>query len=77
MTTKSIRISQDIYEKLVEIAGKLQMDNKKPASIEDAIKYLLKRKIGDLAGSWEIEDDEVKEIKESLEKGWKNWKLSA
>jgi len=77
MTTKSIRISHDIYEKLVEIAGKLQMDNKKPASIEDAIKYLLWKKISDLAGSWEIEDNEIKEIKESLEKGWKNWKLSA
>ena len=77
MTTKSIRISHDIYEKLVEIAGKIQMDTKKPASIEDAIKYLLRKKISDLAGSWEIEDDEIKEIKESLEKGWKNWKLSA
>jgi predicted CopG family antitoxin len=77
MTTKSIRISHDIYEKLVEIAGKIQMDTKKPASIEDAIKYLLRKKISDLAGSWEIEDNEIKEIKESLEKGWKNWKLSA
>jgi len=74
MTTKSIRISHDIYEKLVEIAGKIQMDTKKPASIEDAIKYLLRKKISDLAGSWEIEDNEIKEIKESLEKGWKNWK---
>ena len=76
MTTKSIRISHDIYEKLVEIAGKLQMENKKPASIEDAIKYLLRNKISDLAGSWEIEDNEITEIKESLEKGWKNWKSS-
>jgi len=77
MTTKSIRISHDIYEKLVEIAGKIQMDTKKPDSIEDAIKYLLRKKISDLAGSWEIEDNEINEIKESLEKGWKNWKLSA
>jgi len=76
MTTKSIRISQDIYEKLVEIAGKLQMENKKPTSIEDAIKYLLKGKIGNLAGSWEIENDEIDEIKDSLKEGWKNWKSS-
>jgi predicted CopG family antitoxin len=68
MITKSIRISQDVYEKLVEIASKLQMDTKKPASIEDAIKYLLRRKISDLAGSWEIDDNEINEIKESLKK---------
>jgi len=77
MTTKSIRLSEETYRKLVEIAGRLQAELKKPLSIEDAIKYLIKRKISDLSGSWEISDEELLEIKESLKKGWKAWKPSA
>jgi predicted CopG family antitoxin len=74
MSTKSIKLSEETYRKLVELAGKLQAEFKKPVSMEDAIKYLLKRKIGDLAGSWDVSDEEVREIKESLSKGWKTWK---
>ena len=77
MPTKSIRVSEETYRKLVELAGKLQAELKRPVSVEDAIRYLLKRKISDLAGSWEINDEEVKEIKESLKRGWKAWKSSA
>lgn len=74
MSTKSIKLSEETYRKLVELAGKLQAEFKKPVSMEDAIKYLLKRKISDLAGSWDVSDEEVREIKESLSKGWKTWK---
>jgi len=74
MTTKSIKLTEETYRKLVELAGKLQSELKRPVSIEDAIKYLMKRRISDLAGSWEISDDEVREVKESLRKGWRTWK---
>jgi len=77
MTTKSIKLSEDTYKKLVEIAGKLQVEYKKPVSIEDAIRYLIKRRISDLAGSWEISEEEVREIKKSLKRGWKAWKSYA
>lgn len=77
MATKSIKLSEDVYKKLVELAGKLQIELKKPVSIEDAIRYLLRKRISDLAGSWDISEEEVEEIKASLEKGWKNWKLFA
>jgi len=74
MTTKSIRLSNETYEKLVELAGKLQAELKRPVSIEDAIKYLLRRRIGDLAGSWELSDEEAEEIMRSLRKGWEAWR---
>ena len=74
MSSKSIRISEDTYRKLVEIAGKLQVESKKPLSIEDAIKYLIHTKIGDLAGSWDADEEEVKEINASLKRQWKTWK---
>ncbi|RLG55605.1 MAG: hypothetical protein DRN88_05440 [Candidatus Hydrothermarchaeota archaeon] len=59
------------------MAGKLQTEQKRPVSVEDAIRYLMKRKISDLAGSWDISDEEVREIKKTLRKGWKTWKSSA
>ncbi len=74
MTTKSIKLSEGTYRKLVELAGKLQSELKRPVSIEEAIKYLMKRRISDLAGSWEVSEEEAEEIKESLRKGWKAWK---
>ncbi len=76
MTTKSIKISEETYKKLVELAGKLQAELKRPISIEDAIRYLMRRRLSDLAGSWDIGDEEVREIKESLRKGWSAWKPS-
>jgi predicted transcriptional regulator len=74
MSTKSIKLSEETYRRLVELAGKLQIEYKKPVSIDDAIKYLLKRRISHLAGSWEVNEDELREIKESLRKGWETWK---
>ncbi|MBO8182963.1 MAG: hypothetical protein H0Z28_09255 [Archaeoglobus sp.] len=74
MPTKSIKLSEETYRKLVEIAGKLQSELKKPVSIEDAIKYLLKRRISDLAGSWDVSDEEMRAIKKSLDEGWKAWR---
>jgi len=65
-TTLSIRLSEETYRKLVEVAGRLQVELRRPVSIEDAIKYLLRRKISDLAGSWEVSDKDVKEIRRSL-----------
>ncbi len=74
MTTKSIKLSEETYRKLVELAGRLQFELKRPVSIEEAIKYLMRRRISDLAGSWEVSDEEVKEIKESLRKRWRAWR---
>ncbi|MEX2706461.1 MAG: hypothetical protein Q6352_014600 [Candidatus Freyrarchaeum guaymaensis] len=77
MSTKSIRLSEETYRKLVEVAGRLQVELKRPVSIEEAIKYLLRRKISDLAGSWDVSDEEVREIRESLRRGWREWKRYA
>jgi predicted CopG family antitoxin len=77
MTTKSIKLSEETYKKLVELAGRLQAESKESVSIEDAIKYLMRRKISDLAGSWDVSDEEVREINESLRKGWNSWRRYA
>jgi predicted CopG family antitoxin len=77
---KSIKISEETYAELSEIAGELQVKRKRPVSIEEAIKQLTNRrkkgaKISDLAGSWNITDQEAKEIETAISQTWKKWKL--
>lgn len=76
---KAIKISKETYAELSAIAGELQIKTKKPVSMDEAMKYLIRRskkgrKISDLAGSWIMSDDEAKEVKESIAKAWKTWK---
>jgi predicted nucleic acid-binding Zn-ribbon protein len=75
---KAIKISKETYAKLNQIAGELQTRMKRPVSIEEAMKYLMKekekgKKITDLAGSWNITDKELKQIKTSISEAWKTW----
>ncbi|MEM4875680.1 MAG: hypothetical protein QW394_10305, partial [Thermofilaceae archaeon] len=53
---------------------------KRPVSLDEALKYLLslrkrrgRLKITDLAGSWDMSEEEWVEIKASLERAWKRW----
>lgn len=76
---KAIKISKETYAELSAIAGELQTKKKRPVSMDEAMKYLLRRskkgkKISDLAGSWSMSDSEAKEIKGSIDKVWETWK---
>lgn len=78
--TRTIKVNKETYKKLCEIAGELQMLLKRPVSLDEALSYLVSTrkkgvKITDLAGSWEISDDELTEIKASLAEAWKRWRL--
>ncbi len=75
---KAIKVSKETYAKLNEIAGELQSRLKRPVSIDEAMKYLMKekekgRKITDLAGSWNITDKELEQIKLPISEAWKKW----
>ncbi len=76
---KAIKVSKETYAKLCEIAGELQIKLKRPVSIEEAMKHLIRLrekgvKITDLAGSWNVTDAEIREIKASIKGAWKKWK---
>ena len=76
---KAVKISKETYSELSAIAGELQIQRKRPVSMDEAMKYLIRRsrkgkKISDLAGSWSMTDDEAKEVKESIAKAWETWK---
>lgn len=75
---KTVRVEEDTYRRLCEWAGKLQAVLKRPVSMDETIRYLtgaLKatNRISDLAGSWDISDDEVESIKRGLREGWRGW----
>lgn len=77
---KTIKISKETYAKLSEVAGKLQMKLKRPVSLDEAMRYLINlrrkgAKITDLAGSWDISEEELAEIKASLVEAWRKWRL--
>lgn len=70
----SIKISDENYERLCEISGKLQEKLKKPVSLNEAITHLYnKTMIEDLAGSWKMTDKEERELKRELKEAWKKW----
>jgi len=77
---KTVKISKETYAKLSEIAGELQMKLKRPVSLDEAVRHLITLKgrgvrITDLAGSWDVSEDEVAEIKASLREAWRKWRL--
>lgn len=76
---KTIKVSDETYRRLCEKAGKLQAELKRPVSIDEAIRYLLgevgKAGVSELAGSWELSDEEAEEIFSSLRRWWRSWRL--
>jgi len=75
---KAIKVSKETYAELSAIAGELQVKLKRPVSIEEAMKHLIKRrkkgaKISDLAGTWDVNDEELKEINISMSQAWEKW----
>lgn len=80
--SKSLRVDDETYRKLCEIAGELQSKLKRPVSVDEAIRSIIQmpkrnqNKITDLAGTWRLTDEELGEIMESLRKGWRRWNSS-
>jgi len=77
--SKTVRVDDETYRRLSEYAGQLQSKLKRPVSINDAIRYLARdipgnNRVSDLAGTWDVSDEEIVEIRESLEKGWQRWR---
>ena len=76
--TISIKISEENYNVLCEISGKLRERLHRPVSINDAISYLhSRRKISDLAGTWKMGEHEVEDFMANLREGWKKWKIKS
>ena len=77
--SKAVKISDDNYRWLCEMAGALQVREGRMKTIDDAlndVKKRLKPRLSDLAGSWKMTDKEAEEMKKDLKKGWARWNAS-
>ncbi|MBS7281303.1 MAG: hypothetical protein KIH09_15915 [Candidatus Freyarchaeota archaeon] len=73
---KSVKVSKEIYERLCEVAGELQVRLKRPVSLDEAMEHLLgekKLRVSDFAGAWSMSDEEEAEIFRDLRRLWERW----
>jgi len=76
--SRTVKINREMYERLCEVAGELQVKLKRPVSLDEAMEHLLKeRKLeaSDFAGAWSMSDEEEAEILKRLRRGWSRWKF--
>lgn len=81
MTSKTIKISDENYRWLLHVVSELQKRKGKLVSFDEALdnlkKGVVKGKLSDLAGSWDMDDKEADNLKKWLKKGWGKWKIES
>ena len=80
MTSKTIKISEENYRWLLQIAAELQKRREQIVTFDIALSELRgekmkNKKLSDLAGRWRMSDEEWKRIKKDLKRGWRGWKI--
>jgi predicted CopG family antitoxin len=70
MSTKTISITEDVYNMLVLEKGENE-------SFSDVVSRLVKRrsKLSDSFGRWEMTDEQIQEFKSELHNMWQEWQL--
>ncbi len=75
---KSIKVKEELYNRLNRYVGMLRVKERRPVSMNDAISELLKtEKRGDImsfAGTWTMTDKEAEKMKKGISDLWKSWK---
>lgn len=82
MVSRTIKISEENYRRLLRIAADLQKQSEEKVSFDDALNIMEPkkdgRKLSDLAGGWsDMSDKELAEIKDEIKKGRKKWKIQS
>jgi hypothetical protein len=75
----TVKVSDQTYKKLNELAGELRARLGRPVSVDEALDFALKQKRrpkpSDYAGAWSMSDEEEKRIfGDDLQRMWKRWK---
>jgi len=76
----TVKVSEETYKKLNELAGKLRSKLGRPVSVDEALDFTMKgsrkSKPGDFTGAWSsMTDREEAELLGDLDKLWRRWKL--
>jgi len=75
---KTIKIRDETYENINILIGDLMKELKRPVSIDEALRYLLKcrkNRPSTFAGGWKMDENEIEKIKSELKESWKRWEL--
>ncbi len=78
MSYKTIKIRDETYEGINALIGDLMKEFKRPVSMDEALRYLLKsrkNKPSKFAGGWKMDEDELDRTKIELKESWKRWGL--
>ena len=78
MPFKTIKIRDETYESLNVFIGDLMKEFKRPVSMDEALRYLLKgrkNRPSKFAGGWKMDEDELDKIRSELKEAWKRWEL--
>lgn len=78
MSFKTIKIRDETYENINIFVGELMKELKRPVSIDEALRFLLKskkNKPSQFAGGWKMDDKEYENIRTELKESWKKWQL--
>ena len=78
MPYKTIKIRDETYENINVLIGDLMKELKRPVSIDEALRYLLKcrkNRPSTFAGGWKMDEVEIEKIKSELKESWKRWEL--
>jgi hypothetical protein len=75
----TVKVSDQTYKKLNELAGELRSRLGRPVSVDEALDFALKQRRranpSDYAGTWSMTNEEEKRIfVDNLQKMWKRWK---
>ena len=81
MTSRTIKISEENYKRLLNIAAELQKQREEKVSFDDALQVMKaenldrkNKKLSDLAGRWaDMSDEDWAEIKKAIKRGWRKW----
>ncbi len=75
MMYKTVRVREDTYRKLNELAAKLRERLGRPVSMDEVIRRLLMAKRpSELAGAWNMSEEEEEAVREALRELRSRWR---
>ncbi len=72
---KTVRVREDTYRRLNELAARLREKLGRPVSMDEVIRrLLLAKRPSELAGAWEMSEEEEGEVRDALGEMRSKWR---
>lgn len=78
---RTLKLSDETYERLNRLAGRIRAEEGRPTSLDAAIACLLDEQEGasplDFAGAWEMSPEEAADLLRVLDEVWSTWRIGS